>query len=63
MENCDILVVDDDRHILELVKEYLVRFNLTADTTSSGKAALEMVQKRPYDIVFSDLMMPEISGL
>jgi DNA-binding NtrC family response regulator len=63
MENLEILFVDDDRQILDLVKSYLSRqgFNVTA--LNEGLKALEIIKKKSFDIVFSDLMMPEIDGL
>ncbi len=63
MDDYRILFVDDDRQILEIVSIYLDRFGYLVDTVSDGKKALEMVQQNDYAIVFTDLIMPEISGL
>jgi CheY-like chemotaxis protein/HPt (histidine-containing phosphotransfer) domain-containing protein len=38
-------------------------FHITAETATSGKEAIEHVQKKHYDIVFMDLRMPEMSGV
>ena len=63
MENLDILFVDDDQQILDLVKSYLLRRGLEVTTLNDGLKALETLKKKNFDIVFSDLIMPEIDGL
>lgn len=63
MEDFPILFVDDDRQILELVSAYLSRYGFVIETEISGAAALEKIEKHDYAIVFTDLIMPEISGL
>jgi len=63
MENLDILFVDDDRQILDLVRSYLLRQGLEVTTRDDGLKALETLKRKSFDIVFSDLIMPEIDGL
>ena len=63
MEKLDILFVDDDRQILDLVQHYLLRQGLEVTTHSDGLKALETLKRKNFDIVFSDLIMPEIDGL
>ena len=63
MEDFPILFVDDDRQILEVVQAYLSRYGFVIETESSGIAALEKIEKHDYAVVFTDLIMPEISGL
>jgi DNA-binding NtrC family response regulator len=63
MGNLEILFVDDDHQILDLVKTFLSRQAIEVQTTSSGLMALELIKEKAFDIVFSDLMMPEIDGL
>ena len=63
METYEILFVDDDQQILEIVSTYLSRFGYVVDTVNSGPAAIEKIQQRDYAVVFTDLIMPEISGL
>jgi len=58
-----ILVVDDQYSDRELVKDILETQNFTVDTASDGKEAIEKLKKEKYDIVLTDLMMPEIDGL
>jgi DNA-binding NtrC family response regulator len=55
--------VDDDRHILDLVQQFLLHRGIRVTTSPSAAEALQMVAETPYDVVFSDLMMPEMDGL
>ena len=63
METYQILFVDDDQQILEIVSAYLSRFGYHVDTINNGTTALEKIQQKDYAVVFTDLIMPEISGL
>jgi DNA-binding NtrC family response regulator len=63
MDHGDILFVDDDRTILDLVRQYLTEAGYRVDVVNNGVKALEMVQSTPYEIVFTDIKMPDIDGL
>ncbi|MFO7645548.1 MAG: sigma-54 dependent transcriptional regulator [Desulfosarcina sp.] len=63
MKNYKILFVDDDRDILAMVDQFLTRCGFHVTTQPSGLKAIEMIRKEHYPIVFSDLIMPEISGM
>jgi two-component system alkaline phosphatase synthesis response regulator PhoP len=58
-----ILVVEDDREIATLVRDYLVRAGFTVDIASSGVQALDLYQRAQPALVILDLMLPEIDGL
>ncbi len=57
-----ILVVDDERDILDLLKYNLQKEGYTVHTAQDGKRALEQAQKSP-DLIVLDVMMPEMDGL
>jgi len=63
MNVADILFVDDDRAILEIVREYLAEIGYHVDVVDNGLAALERIKEKPYHIVFTDIKMPDIDGL
>lgn len=63
MEDFPILFVDDDQQILSVVTTYLTRNGYSVDTVNSGPAAMERLKQKEYTAIFSDLIMPEISGL
>ena len=57
-----ILVVDDDPMITQLVTDMLSLDGYRVETVPNGVAALEKVQVRPYDLILTDLHMPELDG-
>jgi DNA-binding NtrC family response regulator len=63
MGNAGILFVDDDRAILELVREYLTEVGYRVEVVDNGVKALEMIKDTPFEIVFTDIKMPDIDGL
>ena len=63
MNVADILFVDDDRAILEIVREYLAEIGYQVDVVDNGLTALERIKDKPYHIVFTDIKMPDIDGL
>jgi DNA-binding NtrC family response regulator len=63
MEQFPILFVDDDQQILEVVSTYLTRNGCVVDTVENGLVALEQIKQKDYAVVFTDLIMPQISGL
>jgi signal transduction histidine kinase/ActR/RegA family two-component response regulator len=63
IEPCNILVVDDEEYILEIMKELLTELGHTVTTFSSAPKALDNFKQNRYDIVLTDLGMPEMNGL
>lgn len=59
-----ILLVDDEPEILEILSEFLRIREHTVTTAGNGKQALELVLgDNEYDLVLSDIKMPEMDGL
>ena len=58
-----ILLVDDDPMITLLIGDMLGLDGYDVDTAPDGLAALEKVKGRRYDLILSDLHMPEMGGL
>jgi CheY-like chemotaxis protein len=57
-----ILIVDDELEVLETLAELLSIDGYLVDTATSGTMALDKLQKHTYDLILSDLHMPEIDG-
>lgn len=57
-----ILVVDDDPHIRELVKVFLVQEGLEVTEATDGKHALRQLETMAADLVILDIMMPNMDG-
>lgn len=58
-----VLVVDDEKKIVELVRLYLERDGYRVITAKDGKDALESARRERPDVILLDLMLPEIDGL
>jgi nitrogen-specific signal transduction histidine kinase/CheY-like chemotaxis protein len=57
-----ILVVDDELAIREMIRDALEQHKHTVDVVESGHAALEAIKKKTYDVIVSDMKMPEMDG-
>jgi signal transduction histidine kinase/ActR/RegA family two-component response regulator len=57
-----ILVVEDELQIRQLFEEVLRAQGHDVDTANNGRVALELVDKTNYDLIISDVKMPEVSG-
>ncbi len=57
-----ILVVDDEPHIVDVVRAYLVREGHTVDVAGDGDAALASARANAPDVVILDVMLPRRSG-
>ena len=57
-----VLVVDDDIGICETMKELLVAAGCEVETASDGVEALKLVDAKPFDVMLSDVVMPNMDG-
>ncbi len=57
-----ILVVDDEKCIVDIVKAYLERDGYQVIVAYDGKSALEQARRQHPDLIVLDLMLPEVSG-
>ncbi len=58
-----IIVCDDEPHILEGLRYLLRGTDRQIDVASSGKEALQRIAEQKPDLLITDIMMPEMSGL
>jgi len=61
--DAEILIVDDVQMNLDTASALLEQFQVKIDTALSGKEAVEKVQKKRYDLVLMDHMMPGMDGV
>jgi PAS domain S-box-containing protein len=57
-----ILVIDDEDIIREFMQEMLVAANFEADVAATGSEGIELFERNTYNLVFSDLGLPGMSG-
>ena len=62
MANNKVLIVDDDEHIVELIKLYMDKEGFDTVTANNGKKAVELFKSEAPAIVILDVMMPEMDG-
>ena len=58
-----VLLVDDEEELVATLAERLSYRGIVADWSTSGKHALELVEKRDFDIAVLDVKMPNIGGI
>jgi DNA-binding NtrC family response regulator len=60
-----ILIVDDDERVLLVLHDILARVENGYEvvTTGSSQEALNQFKERPFDLVITDLRMPDTSGI
>lgn len=62
-ESPRVLVVDDEKVIREILSDFLTMEGHVVKAVEDGEAALRELRLRPYDLVISDLKMPNMGGL
>ena len=58
-----IFVVEDEKQIATILRDYLVQEGYRAEVFGNGRDALEAFRQKAPDLMLLDLMMPEIDGL
>ena len=58
-----VLIVDDEQETCDLLEMALVRHSFKVTTSTNALQALELVATQDFDVVLTDLSMPEMSGL
>lgn len=63
MEKKRVLVVDDGATNRSFIKTYLLLQGLEVDTAEDGLVGLQKAQASTYDLIFSDIEMPNMNGI
>lgn len=63
MSRGTILVVDDDRTLCETLEHGLTRRNFVVRWTAAPQEALTLLKETSFDVVLSDMNMPQVSGI
>ncbi len=58
-----ILIVDDEENVTMLLNKVLRKEGYITDSAATGKIALEKIEKNTFDIVITDIKMPEMDGI
>jgi CheY-like chemotaxis protein len=58
-----ILVIDDERAIRNTLKDILEFEGYHVEVAENGKVGLEMALGAKYDLIYTDIKMPEMDGM
>jgi signal transduction histidine kinase/CHASE3 domain sensor protein len=58
-----VLVAEDNKLNVLLVSTILKKWNITFDVAYDGRDALQLFEDHPYDIILTDIEMPEMGGI
>lgn len=58
-----LLIIDDERGIRNTLREILADEGHEVEVAENGKQGLEMAQAKTFDLIFSDIKMPEMDGI
>lgn len=57
-----ILVVEDERNMRDIIRDYLTAHGLECDLARDGREALELLEEADFDAVVLDILMPGLDG-
>ena len=58
-----VLIVDDDENILNVYRKIFARKKYIVEITNSALQVIEMIKRDDYDILITDMYMPELTGI
>ena len=58
-----ILVVEDDRHFVDILNDYLAWIGFEVDRAEDGESALRVIQTGVPDVVLTDVSLPHLDGI
>src|SRR5207248_251590 len=61
-DSLSILVIDDEEFVRETLAEMLADLDHEVTTVASGRGGMGLVRSQEFDVVFTDLAMPEMDG-
>ncbi len=57
-----ILIVEDDLHVAETIKESIVKWGHNVQTSATGKDALAKLERKKFDLMLLDIFLPDCKG-
>ena len=63
MTKARILVIDDDTNLLDLTQFHLRKQGLDPVTAANGSTGLKLLESQPFDVVLTDLRLPDLDGI
>ena len=63
MKKEKILVIDDDAMVLQLSEDILKRTDYEVKTAADGAEGIRLIEKETFDLIITDVKMPDMNGL
>src|SRR3990170_1453394 len=63
MDDTKILIIDDDKKLTDMIKNYLEKDGYEVITAYDGVEGLEKVESHRVNLIILDLMLPKLDGL
>jgi len=58
-----VLVIDDEHHVGDIIRRFLADKGYSVTVTKDGLEGLELLRRRPFDVLILDIYMPKLNGL
>jgi signal transduction histidine kinase len=61
--SAEILIIEDEKQVRQSYQEMFTYFGYNVDVACNGTEGLRLINKKDYDVVVTDLNMPEMNGI
>jgi DNA-binding response OmpR family regulator len=58
-----ILIIEDDEFVMNMLKQTFERAGYEVGTATNGRIGVQLYQCKPFDVVITDLIMPDMEGI
>jgi DNA-binding NtrC family response regulator len=58
-----VFIIEDDAHVLDMMRKYFEYLGYTIITASNGMEGLKVINSQRFDLVITDIVMPYVSGV
>ena len=58
-----VLIIEDDEFVQNMLKQTFERAGYEVATASNGRVGIQLYQSKPFDVVITDLIMPDMEGI
>ena len=63
MSKYSVLIIEDDEFVKNMLKQTFKRAGYDVATASNGRIGIQLYQSKPFDVVITDLIMPDMEGI
>lgn len=58
-----VLIIEDDEFVKNMLKQTFERAGYEVSTASNGRIGIKLYQRKPFNVVITDLIMPDMEGI